>query len=176
MAVSLEALNESLELIEAISLFKQQHKRHEHTYTWYDWQLEGFNSNKRQILTMAGNQVGKTLSGGYHFACDLTQDYPEWWQGFKFDHSIRSLAIGIDNDQLDVIQETLFGEVEDRKFTGGWIHPDEIVDIIWSRNQSGVASKIRVKSKHGVSKPLRHQYTFLPDICLFVSFIRYQCL
>lgn len=26
------------------------------------------------------------------------------------------------------------------------------------------------------TRPLRHQYTFLPDICLFVSFIRYQCL
>jgi hypothetical protein len=36
-------------------------------------------------LFMAGNQLGKTLSGGSEWAMHLTGLYPTWWQGAVFD-------------------------------------------------------------------------------------------
>ena len=45
---------------------------------WYPWQHEGFETQAQQWMTMAANQVGKTISEGYHFALDMTGQYPEW--------------------------------------------------------------------------------------------------
>src|SRR5215469_17728345 len=39
----------------------------------------------RERLLMAGNQLGKTLAGGFEAAIHATGRYPEWWQGKRFD-------------------------------------------------------------------------------------------
>ena len=36
-------------------------------------------------LFMAGNQLGKTISGGAEWAMHLTGRYPDWWEGATFD-------------------------------------------------------------------------------------------
>jgi hypothetical protein len=43
---------------------------------------------------MAGNQLGKTLSGGMEMAMHLTGKYPAWWSGKRFNHPIRAWAAG----------------------------------------------------------------------------------
>lgn len=155
----LKAYAEKAEALIQAKQYRQTHKREFVTEDyWYDWQKEGFAQpfEKKSVMTMAGNQTGKSLSAGYHTACDLTGDYPDWWPGFKFDHALDSTALGVDNTQLkDVIQDQLFGAViEDergRRFAGGWIHPDEIDGIEWSPQVKNLARMVTIKSRFGPS-------------------------
>ena len=125
---------------------------------WYAWQREMFASLSPQIMLLASNRVGKTFCAGFQTACDMTGDYPEWWEGFRQSHAPYVLAMGVDNDQLkSVLQTELFGAVnENRKFTGGWIHPSEIVRVEWSQI-TGLANRITVQGKLG-----RSTITFRP--------------
>jgi hypothetical protein len=38
----------------------------------------------RERLLMAGNQLGKTLAGGFEAAMHATGRYPQWWTGKRF--------------------------------------------------------------------------------------------
>src|SRR5262245_33118653 len=46
-------------------------------------------------LFMAGNQLGKTLAGGFEWAMHLTGRYPDWWQGRVFEGPVRLWASGV---------------------------------------------------------------------------------
>src|SRR5215475_12923227 len=50
-------------------------------YKPYPKQIEFHASPARERLLMAGNQLGKTLAGGYEAAMHATGIYPEWWTG-----------------------------------------------------------------------------------------------
>jgi phage terminase large subunit-like protein len=153
------ALAQEVELLEALVAYKRQHKR-EFQPDWYEWQLDGFSSYDPQVMLMAANRTGKTLSAGFHTACDLTADYPDWWMGFKQTHAIYALAMGVDNEQLKtVVQTELFGRVDDRHFEGGWIHPDEILRVEWSPQIPGLARRVTIKSKYGRSVITLRAYT-----------------
>jgi len=39
----------------------------------------------RERLLMAGNQLGKTIAGGFEIAMHATGRYPDWWKGRRFD-------------------------------------------------------------------------------------------
>ncbi len=67
-----------------------------------------------QRCFMAANRVGKTYSGGgFEFTAHVTGLYPDWWPGYRFHHPIRAWASGDTNETTrDVVQKTLFGEVE----------------------------------------------------------------
>jgi hypothetical protein len=149
--------------VETMELAKDYQKTHlrEFAPNWYDWQKDGFSSFDPQVMLMAANRTGKTLSAGYHTALDLTADYPEWWTGFRQTHGIYCLAMGVDAEQLKtVVQTELFGAVnEKKKFEGGWIHPDEIVRIEWSPQSVGLARRVTVKSKYGKSTIVLRAYT-----------------
>jgi hypothetical protein len=42
-------------------------------------------ASARARLLMAGNQLGKTIAGGFEAAMHATGRYPGWWQGRRFD-------------------------------------------------------------------------------------------
>src|SRR5512144_2902281 len=44
----------------------------------------------RERSFMAGNQLGKTLSGSAEAAIHLTGRYPDWWGGRVFDRPVRA--------------------------------------------------------------------------------------
>lgn len=70
----------------------------------------GFGTTKRERMFMAGNQVGKTEAGAFETACHLTGDYPDWWNGKKFDHPIKAWAAGVSSvDVRDGPQSKLCG-------------------------------------------------------------------
>ena len=72
-------------------------------------------------LFMAGNQLGKTTSGGAEWAMHLTGRYPDWWQGATFDRPVRLWAAGVTNEGTrDNPQRILIGppELEDAWGTG----------------------------------------------------------
>lgn len=41
-------------------------------------------STYRKRYMMAGNRIGKTLTGAFEVTCHLTGLYPDWWQGRRF--------------------------------------------------------------------------------------------
>lgn len=157
---------ERLRIILEARQYKDAHRR-EFTPedTWYLWQHEGFESLALQIMILAGNRTGKTMSAGFHHAVDVTLDYPDWWRGFRFEHAINSQALGVDNQQLkDVVQTELFGQVVDNEngrsaFTGGWVHKDEIGRIDWSPIMKGLARRVEIKTHRGSANLTLRSYT-----------------
>lgn len=81
-------------------------------------QIDG-DGNER--LFMAGNQLGKTLGGGFEWAMHLTGRYPDWWDGAVFDKAPQLWAAGVTGESTrDNPQRVLLGppELRDRWGTG----------------------------------------------------------
>src|SRR6516162_10863577 len=67
----------------------------------------------RERLLMAGNQLGKTLAGGFEVAMHATGRYPEWWQGKRFDSPIMAWAGGDRGTTVrDTVQAKLVGPAD----------------------------------------------------------------
>lgn len=65
---------------------------------------------KRERLFMAGNQLGKTVSGGDESAMHATGIYPEWWTGKRFKKPIRAWVAGVTGESTrDNPQRILLG-------------------------------------------------------------------
>jgi phage terminase large subunit-like protein len=110
---------------------------------------------------MAGNQLGKTFSGAAELSFHLTGNYPDWWQGRRFDRPIRSWA-GSKTGEVtrDGVQRLLVGEPKDSTQWGtGFIPGDAIaenpsrrmgvadaVDSVLVRHISGQNSTLGFKS------------------------------
>ena len=60
---------------------------------------------------MAANRVGKTWgAGGYETALHLTGNYPDWWQGRRFDRAVDIWAAGDTSETTrDIVQLALLG-------------------------------------------------------------------
>lgn len=150
---------ERVELLIEAAEYKRTHKR-EFVPAFYDWQQDFCNASAPQVLLMAANRTGKTYTAGYRVACHLTGQYPDTWEGIVMDHPVLSLVAGVDNTQLKrVVQRELFGEVEDRQFSGGWVHRDEIKEVIWHPQVSGLAAEVKVASAYGTSNVSLRAYT-----------------
>jgi phage terminase large subunit-like protein len=79
----------------------------------YDKQRAFFDAgtSKRERLFMAGNQLGKSEAGAFEVACHLTGQYPEWWEGRRFDGPVKAWAAGETSLAVrDVSQKKLCGE------------------------------------------------------------------
>lgn len=79
----------------------------------YGRHLEFFRegAHYRERCFMAGNRVGKTEgAGGYETALHLTGDYPDWWEGKRFDRPVKAWAAGDTNETTrDILQYKLLG-------------------------------------------------------------------
>ena len=63
---------------------------------------------RRGIL--AANRIGKTVSTCYETAMHLTGLYPDWWEGYRFDHAITAMVAGEGWSQVAlVLQNELLG-------------------------------------------------------------------
>lgn len=112
----------------------------------YPKHLDFFNAHARQVLFTAGNRCGKTIAGSYQTALHLTGDYPDWWQGRRFESATQVCCAGDTNESTrDIIQKELFGEVEGVKNGKRWVSGtgmiplDRIEEIFW---KSGVQNMI----------------------------------
>src|SRR5256885_15792439 len=62
----------------------------------------------RERLLMAGNQLGKTLAGGFEVAMHMTGRYPDWWPGLRFDRPVAGWVAGRSGEDLrDGMQRVL---------------------------------------------------------------------
>lgn len=78
---------------------------------------EFFDSGKwyPERLLMGGNRCSKTVSGSFELARHATGEYPDWWEGRRFDRPIRAWAAGqTAQTTRDTVQKELVGPL------GGW--------------------------------------------------------
>lgn len=107
-------------------------------------------ATEMERAAVAANRVGKTWGiGGYEVALHLTGEYPEWWEGRRFDHPIDAWAAGDTSETTrDIVQMALFGQLGE---LGTGLVP--AVNIIGEpTKRAGVAGAIdtaRIKHKSG---------------------------
>jgi phage terminase large subunit-like protein len=109
-----------------------------------------FNAGKtyHERLFMAANRVGKSIGGAFEMACHLTGDYPDWWDGRRFNKPIQTWAAGKTGQTTrDTVQKELLGE------PGAWgtgmIPLDNIIKIYPKAGISNAVEMVEVTSKHG---------------------------
>jgi len=156
--MSLELAQQRIEVKQAALAYRSAHRR-EFSLIWYDWQKTQAAHGKKFLerVTLTANQVGKSVFSTYEMALHLTGDYAaygktqgEQWPGMVIEHPGNYFGMGVDNRQLRrVIQNLLFGKIEGDRFTGGWVHRDEIDSFTRSHAETGLASSVNVKHLSG---------------------------
>lgn len=136
--------NLKLELAELLTEKQRRISRNRlATYRPYTKQREFHNAGatSRERLFMAGNQLGKTLSGGAEWAYHLTGRYPDWWEGKTFNTPVRMWAAGVTGESTrDNPQRILIGPPEQKEAWGtGMIPGDALVETNAAR---GVANAL----------------------------------
>jgi phage terminase large subunit-like protein len=101
----------------------------------------------RERLLMAGNQLGKTLAGGFEVAMHATGKYPAWWKGRRFDHPTVAWAAGVTGEVVrDTVQRVLVGR--DKPGTGA-IPKDMLGELVGARGIPDLLDSIKVKHVSG---------------------------
>jgi len=97
---------------------------------------------------MAGNQLGKTLAGGFEAAIHATGLYPKDWQGKRFDKPTVGWAAGVTGETIrDSVQRILMGRHTD--VGTGAIPKDRIIDWSPSRGVADLMDTIEIKHVSG---------------------------
>jgi phage terminase large subunit-like protein len=113
--------------------------------------FHGNGAQYRERLFMAGNQLGKTVSGAAETAMHLTGLYPDWWTGKRFDRPIRCMA-GSESAELTRkgVQRNLLGPPEDRQAWGtGMIPADCLVSHSMRAGVADAVASLAVKHVSG---------------------------
>ena len=77
------------------------------------WQLDFHNAGKNnsERLLLCANGVGKTIAGSAETAIHLTGDYPDWWDGHRFEKPPFFWIGSITNEtQREITQVALLGQ------------------------------------------------------------------
>jgi phage terminase large subunit-like protein len=102
----------------------------------------------RERLMCAGNQLGKTLAGGFEAAAHATGHYPDWWQGRRFDAPTIGWACGVSGEVVrDTVQRVLLGR--SGAIGTGAIPKDAIVEIVTARGIADLVGTIKVAHVSG---------------------------
>lgn len=111
----------------------------------------------RERLFMAGNQLGKTIAGGYEAAMHATGRYPDWWPGRRFQGPTAGWAAGITGESTrDNVQRILLGRtgqlgigaipLKDILLVTAARGVSDLVDTIAVRHVTGGVSTIGLKA------------------------------
>lgn len=104
-------------------------------------QFHAAGATHRERLLRAGNQLGKTYCGGAEVAYHLTGQYPDWWQGRRWDRPVRFWAGSKTNEVTrDGVQRILVGVPQDRSKWGTGLIPGDSIEETSSR--MGVADAL----------------------------------
>jgi len=82
----------------------------------YTKHVEFFNAGKTfsERCFMAANRIGKTIATLYELTAHLTGQYPEWWEGRRFNRPIKAWAAGTTAETTrDILQAKLLGPLDD---------------------------------------------------------------
>lgn len=103
-------------------------------------EFHALGASKRERAFMAGNQLGKTVSGANEGAIHATGRYPDWWQGRRFDGPTVGWASGITAESTrDNPQRLLMGRIN--AWGTGAVPRRDIIDI---RRATGIKDAIDI--------------------------------
>ena len=101
----------------------------------------------RERLLMCANRFGKTMCGAAELAFHLTGDYPQWWNGKRFDKPVRAWAAGVTAETTrDVLQEKLIGPpFRESEWGTGMIPKAAIAGIATSRGIPAAIDTVNIR-------------------------------
>jgi phage terminase large subunit-like protein len=121
-----------------------------HYYQPYDKQRDfhAAGAKFRERLLLAGSQTGKSLASAMELAMHLCGQYPDWWQGKRFDKAIRAWACGETSEVVrETIQLLLLGPPGEHG--SGSIPKDCLVEVTPARGLADLVDTVRVKHLTG---------------------------
>jgi phage terminase large subunit-like protein len=102
----------------------------------------------RERLLMAGNKLGKTFCAGFEVAFHATGEYPEWWNGYRFEKQNRWWVGSVTSELTrDGAQRILLGNVG--MWGSGCIPKDRIVEIKRARGVPDAVETVLVRHTCG---------------------------
>lgn len=113
----------------------------------YSKQMQFFSLGKtfEERALFGGNRTGKTLCGCYEDTLHLTGQYPEWWDGIRWQHPVDSwVATDTAKNTRDILQDKLCGKHGDAEAFGTGMIPRELI--------------IRPTVKHGLADAFETVY------------------
>lgn len=144
LPLSPEPSNLRLELARLLS--EKDKRRRENRLTSYrpyskQREFHAAGAIHRERLLMAGNQLGKTYCGAAEVAFHLTGQYPDWWQGKRWDRPVRWWA-GSKTGEVtrDGVQRYLVGEPKDEAQWGTGMIP--AVSLVDHSRRQGIADAL----------------------------------
>ena len=155
--MNVDALSRS-EKLELVSLLEEKERRanvfryRKMFDTLYDWQKDFIKDTAEfsGVCLCAANRIGKTYTGTYIDSIHLMGDYPDKWEGHKFEKPILAWLLGYSGEKTrDLLQQELFGRMENQKLMGGLIPAEMIVDYKSMSGTSGALREVRVKHSSG---------------------------
>ena len=108
------------------------------------WQLEFHNAGKdhQERMAKTGNREGKTLCAAAEVAIHMTGDYPDWWDGKRFDHPVLVWTGSPTNEtSRDIVQNELLGGTSKEQMGTGYI-PKEKISGKPKMRQAGVSDVV----------------------------------
>ena len=125
----------------------------------YPWQRE-FVANTAtysQVCLIAANRIGKTWTGTYVDAMHAMGDYPDEWEGHRFEHAPLIWCLGYSGEKIrDLLQTPIIGRKLDGDWCGGLIPPDRIIGY---ESMVGTPNAVRtVLVKHSSGGVARIQF------------------
>lgn len=132
---------------------KRQRTNRLKAYKPYSKQRDFHNAGKqyRERLFKAGNQLGKTLAGAAETSMHLTGEYPDDWDGLRFEHPVIVIA-GSESAELtrDGVQRLLVGPPDREEEWGtGFIPQRCIRDRTRKMGVSNALDTVTVAHKSG---------------------------
>lgn len=155
MNLSKLSKKEKLELVTLLEEKKRRKSvfRYKTMYeSLYDWQKEFIKdtADYSAVCLCAANRIGKTYTGTYIDAIHLMGDYPDNWEGHRFDKGILAWLLGYSGEKTrDLLQQELFGRFNNGQLSGGLIPADKIVDYKSMTGTPGALREVRVKHSSG---------------------------
>ena len=128
------------------------------------WQLDFHNGGAQYKERMAktGNREGKTLCAAAEVAIHMTGDYPDWWEGRRFEEPVLVWTGSPTNEtSRDIVQKELLGGTSQSELGTGFIPKERIVGRPRMRQAgvSDVVDKFNVKhTSGGVSNCIMKTY------------------
>ena len=149
------------EYLELLELKARRFKANEYLRRYavlYDWQKEFIKatSDYSECTLCAANRIGKTYTGTYIDGIHLLGDYPEEWDGHKFNHPPKVWCLGFSGEKTrDLLQTALFGLFIENKFQGGIVPADRILDWQSMSGTAGAMRTVRVKHSSGFTSTVQ---------------------
>ncbi len=98
----------------------------------------------RERLLMAGNQVGKTLAGGFEAAMHATGRYPDWWKGQPLRPADGRLGLRRDERSCPRHGAARSGRPAGQRGTGA-IPKDALIECVPARGIADALDTIKVQ-------------------------------